>query len=116
MDLLKTRYPMTPNPLPEMEGSAKPGVHQTYSRSLLNSSNLKFVQRDSALGRTLWIVLLVAWEVASHIVPESAREGSPIVPSWEFVFTDSLKALSGNWTEPSRGWLSGYGNTLAAMV
>ena len=47
-----------------------------------------------------WVVLLVAWEVASHIVPESAREGSPIVPSWEFVFTDSLKALSGNWTEP----------------
>ena len=47
-----------------------------------------------------WIVLLVAWEVAAHLVPESAREGSPIVPSWEFVFTDSLKALSGNWTEP----------------
>ena len=43
-----------------------------------------------------WVVLLVAWEVASHIVPESAREGSPIVPSWEFVFSDSLKALSGN--------------------
>ncbi len=42
-----------------------------------------------------WTVLLVGWEVASHVVPESAREGSPIVPSWEFVFTDSLKALSG---------------------
>jgi len=47
-----------------------------------------------------WIVLLVAWEVAAYVVPESAREGSPIVPSWEFVFTDSLKDLSGNWTKP----------------
>ena len=47
-----------------------------------------------------WIVILVGWEVAAHLVPESARAGSPIVPSWEFVWTDSLKDLSGNWTEP----------------
>jgi ABC-type nitrate/sulfonate/bicarbonate transport system permease component len=47
-----------------------------------------------------WIVLLVGWEIAAHVVPESTREGAPIVPSWEFVFTDSLRALSGNWTKP----------------
>lgn len=47
-----------------------------------------------------WIVLLAGWEIAAHLVPESAREGSPIVPSWEFVWTDSLRQLSGNWNEP----------------
>lgn len=47
-----------------------------------------------------WVVLLVGWEVAAQLVPEGARAGSPIVPSWEFIFTDSLKALSGNWTKP----------------
>jgi hypothetical protein len=45
-----------------------------------------------------WVVILIGWEVAAHLVPESAREGSPIVPSWEFVFTESFKDLSGNWT------------------
>jgi sulfonate transport system permease protein len=57
------------------------------------------VRRHPAAFLT-WIVLLAGWEVAAHVVPESAREGSPIVPSWEFVFTDALKDLSGNWTEP----------------
>ena len=38
--------------------------------------------------------------MASYLVPESAREGSPIVPSWEFVFTDAFKDISGNWTKP----------------
>ncbi len=47
-----------------------------------------------------WVVLLAGWEVAAHLAPESAREGSPIVPSWEFVFTDAFKDLSGNWTKP----------------
>jgi sulfonate transport system permease protein len=47
-----------------------------------------------------WVVILVGWEVAAHLVPESPREGSPIVPSWEFVFTESFKDLSGNWTKP----------------
>lgn len=46
-----------------------------------------------------WVVLLVGWEVAAQIVPESSREGAPIVPSWEFVWTDSFKAISGNWTQ-----------------
>lgn len=45
-----------------------------------------------------WAVLLVGWEVAAHLVPESTREGSPIVPAWEFVFTSALKDLSGSWT------------------
>jgi sulfonate transport system permease protein len=57
------------------------------------------VRRHPAAFLT-WVVILVGWEIAAHLVPESTREGSPIVPSWEFVFTDSFKALSGNWTEP----------------
>jgi sulfonate transport system permease protein len=60
---------------------------------------VRFIRRHPAAVVT-WIVLLVGWEIAAHVVPESTREGSPIVPSWEFVFTDSLKALSGNWTKP----------------
>ncbi|HWM11022.1 MAG TPA: ABC transporter permease subunit [Solirubrobacteraceae bacterium] len=59
---------------------------------------VRSVRRHPAAYIT-WIVILVGWEVASHIVPESAREGAPIVPSWEFVWTDSFKAISGNWTQ-----------------
>jgi NitT/TauT family transport system permease protein len=59
---------------------------------------VRSVRRHPAAYIT-WAVLLIGWEVAAHIVPESAREGAPIVPSWEFVWTDSFKAISGNWTQ-----------------
>lgn len=49
---------------------------------------------------TTWIVIIVGWEVAAHIVPASQLHGSPIVPSWEFVFTTAFKGMSGDWTQP----------------
>jgi sulfonate transport system permease protein len=50
------------------------------------------------VGLTTWLALVCLWEIAAHLVPASQLKGEPIVPSWEFIFTDSLKALSGSWT------------------
>jgi len=56
-----------------------------------------------------WGVIIVGWEVAAHLAPASTVRNSPIVPSWEFVFTDALRQLSGSWPfdywapNPSRG-------------
>lgn len=47
-----------------------------------------------------WMAILGGWELAAHIVPRSAVQGSPLVPSWEFTFTTALKGLSGAWTLP----------------
>jgi ABC-type nitrate/sulfonate/bicarbonate transport system permease component len=45
-----------------------------------------------------WAVIIGGWEIASHLVPESQVRDSPIVPSFEFLATDTLKGLSGSWT------------------
>lgn len=47
-----------------------------------------------------WVVVLGGWEIAAHLAPASTLENSPLVPSWEFVFTRALKQLSGSWTLP----------------
>ena len=43
-------------------------------------------------------MIIGGWEIAAHLVPESQLEGSPIVPSLEFIWTDTLRSLSGSWT------------------
>jgi ABC-type nitrate/sulfonate/bicarbonate transport system permease component len=45
-----------------------------------------------------WAVLIAGWEIAAHVVPKSQIQGSPIVPSIEFIWTDAFKSLAGNWT------------------
>lgn len=45
-----------------------------------------------------WGVIIVGWEVAAHLTPASQLQGSPIVPSFEFMLTDAFKSLSGSWT------------------
>jgi sulfonate transport system permease protein len=56
-----------------------------------------FVRRN-AVALITWAVIIVGWEIASHLVPPSQIKGSPIVPSLEFIWTDTLKGLSGSWT------------------
>jgi ABC-type nitrate/sulfonate/bicarbonate transport system permease component len=43
-------------------------------------------------------VIIGGWEIAAHVVPKSQIQGSPIVPSLEFIWTTTLKGLSGSWT------------------
>jgi sulfonate transport system permease protein len=54
--------------------------------------------RRHPLGFATFLTIIVAWEVAAHLAPKSGLAGSPLVPSWEFVFGDSLKGLSDYWT------------------
>ncbi len=54
--------------------------------------------RDHPIAVITWVIILGGWEVAAHLVPESTIEQAPLVPSWEYVFTNSLPALSGGWT------------------
>lgn len=44
-----------------------------------------------------WLVIIIGWEILGHLTPPSTMSNSPLVPPWEFVFTDALKSLSGNW-------------------
>jgi sulfonate transport system permease protein len=45
-----------------------------------------------------WIVIIGGWEIASHIVAPGQLKGSPRVPPLEFIWTTTLKGLSGSWT------------------
>jgi ABC-type nitrate/sulfonate/bicarbonate transport system permease component len=45
-----------------------------------------------------WGVILIGWEIAAHLTPESQLQGSPVVPSYEFMWTHAFKSLSGSWT------------------
>ena len=53
--------------------------------------------RRNRVAILTWTVIIGGWEVVSHLVITSQLRGIPIVPSWEFVFTDVFKALSGSW-------------------
>jgi len=69
-----------------------------------------------------WAVIIIGWEILAHLAPASTIENSPLVPSWEFVFTDALKQLSGSWTfdfwapNPSRGGEETYFGALLAIL
>jgi sulfonate transport system permease protein len=63
-------------------------------------TKIKDAIRRHPVAIVTWVVILVGWEIAAHLAPASTIKGSPLVPSWEFVFTDALKQLSGNWTLP----------------
>lgn len=44
-----------------------------------------------------WLALIGAWEVAAYLVPRSLIRGAEIVPSWQLVFTQSLRGTAGSW-------------------
>ena len=54
--------------------------------------------RDHPTAVVTWLVIIIGWEIAAHLVPVSLVERAPLVPSWEYLFTDSLPSLSGGWT------------------
>jgi len=56
--------------------------------------------KDHPTAVITWAILLTGWEIAAHLAPEPTFARAPIVPAWEYVFTDAFKALSGNWTIP----------------
>jgi ABC-type nitrate/sulfonate/bicarbonate transport system permease component len=61
------------------------------------SALARFV-RSNAVALLTWAFIVGGWEIAAHLVPTSQLRGSPIVPSLEFIWTDTLKSLSGSWT------------------
>lgn len=69
-----------------------------------------------------WAVVIVAWEIASALVPASGIHNSPIVPSVQFVWTTAFKSISGSWTlhfwapVPEDGGAQTYLGALLALV
>jgi sulfonate transport system permease protein len=61
------------------------------------SRTASFLRRNTVALIT-WAVIIGGWEIAAHLVPPSQLKGSPIVPSLEFIWTNTLKGLSGSWT------------------
>ena len=53
--------------------------------------------RRSPLFFVSWLVLVVAWQVASYVVPHGTLE-HPMVPGWDYVFGDTLFGMSTYWT------------------
>ena len=53
--------------------------------------------RRSPLFFVSWVVLVVAWQVASYVVPHGTLE-HPLVPGWDYVFGDTLFGMSTYWT------------------
>ena len=53
--------------------------------------------RRSPLFFVAWVGLMVAWQVASYVVPHGTLE-HPLVPGWDYVFGDTLFGKSRFWT------------------
>ncbi len=53
--------------------------------------------RRSPLFFVSWVVLLVAWQVASYVAPQGTLE-HPLVPGWDYVFGDTFFGMSRFWT------------------
>lgn len=53
--------------------------------------------RRNPLFFVSWVLLLVAWQVASYIVPTGVLE-HPLVPGWDYVFGEPLMRVSRFWT------------------
>ncbi|MDE0368577.1 MAG: ABC transporter permease subunit, partial [bacterium] len=53
--------------------------------------------RRSPLFFLSWVLLMLAWQVASYIVPHGTLE-HPLVPGWEYVLGDTLFGMSKYWT------------------
>ena len=53
--------------------------------------------RRSPLFFVSWVLLMLAWQVASYVVPHGTLE-HPLVPGWEYVFGDTLFGMSKYWT------------------
>ena len=53
--------------------------------------------RRSPLFFVSWVLLMVAWQVASYVVPPGTLE-HPMVPGWDYVFGDALFGMSTYWT------------------
>ena len=53
--------------------------------------------RRSPIFFVSWVALVVAWQVASCLVPHGTLE-HPLLPGWEYVFGDTLFEMSRFWT------------------
>jgi len=53
--------------------------------------------RRSPLFFVSWVLLMMAWQVASYVVPHGTLE-HPLVPGWDYVFGDTLFGMSRYWT------------------
>ena len=60
-------------------------------------ASLRRFIRDHPVSIATWLAIIVGWEILAHVVPPSTLSTSPLVPSWEYVFSDALKSLAGNW-------------------
>jgi ABC-type nitrate/sulfonate/bicarbonate transport system permease component len=84
-------------------------------------SGLRRFIREHPVSVATWLVIVVGWEVLAHLAPPSTLASSPIVPPWEYVFTDALKSLAGNWDfafwapNPSAGGELTYRGALLAI-
>ena len=59
-------------------------------------SMLRAGMRRSPLFFVSWLVLMVAWQVASYVVPAGTLE-HPLVPGWDYVFGDAFFGMSRYW-------------------
>ncbi len=53
------------------------------------------VARRSGLLAVL--ALILAWEGAAHLVPQTLLSDAPLVPSWEHMFSDALLGMADYW-------------------
>ena len=78
--------------------------------------------RRNWVSLATWSFIIVAWEIASALVPRGGLNGSPIVPSIQFIFTKALKSISGSWTlqfwapNPAYGGQETYLGAILALI
>lgn len=84
-------------------------------------SRLRSYVRTHPVSAATWFVIIIGWEIFAHIAPPSTLASSPIVPSWEYVFTEALKSTAGAWEfdfwapNPSRGGELTYWGAFLAL-
>ncbi|CAN7639662.1 ABC transporter permease [Brucella pseudogrignonensis] len=64
--------------------------------------------RDRLVAISVFMALILGWQLLSYAFPQEIVPGVPMVPGWQIVFTTTLKSLSLYWPG---GW--GFGSVAA---
>ena len=84
---------------------------ERIAKGLINApKQLLNAIRNNPLFFITWAVLLLGWQVASYLVPVLVPGNfeHPLVPGWEYVFSQSFFRLSGGWHLPGGFPLGGW--------
>lgn len=63
------------------------------------SSSAVIARWQPVISLAVVALMAMAWELLAHLISRKGSYGEPLFPSWEFIFTDTIKRMSDYWVE-----------------